>query len=102
MLTRKAFLQEAVRQCIHIFEGRASSLLSFLDPSSEEKPQNDLISLYREAIQLGIDPASGGGNRLRETVKERKNEQFRCNHPNSKKGGDFSSTTNSPRSKGGV
>lgn len=103
MITRKAFLQEAVRRCTLIFEWRASYLLSFLDGSDEENARNDQIALYREAMELGIDPASGDGNRLKERIRERGKERSRGNHLKSKKGGDISSTTvSSPPLKRGA
>ncbi len=76
MMTRKAFLREVTYQCIHLFESRASSQFSFLDPSCAEQSQDqdDQDALYREAMHLGIDPGSMGGNRLKETIRKRQNE----------------------------
>ena len=74
MITRKAFLQEAFRQCIQIFESRASCLVSFIDSSLSDQSPEDLNALYREAMHLGIDPASMDGNRLKEVIRERQDE----------------------------
>lgn len=92
-MNRKTFFRTLAAQCLRMANPAASLWEMLADPRAETDPPCAVDTLYREAMRLGIDPASMDRIHLREMVAAQREETFRQKKIRQGKEGSSSETT---------
>lgn len=67
-MNRKTFLRTLAARCLGMANPAAALWDMFADPQPESDPARAVDTLYRDAMRLGIDPASTAPHQLRAMV----------------------------------